>query len=242
MQEADTNLRELYASLNDFKSDFRNKNLMSLLVKQVLGISVLDVGCGTGYLLSLLKAQGKEIYGIEPNQDLIDIGKKFFGALPIIPIPVSDLEKAKIKPVETIVTIDVLEHIEHDEATLEKFNRLLKDFGQLIVVVPALPWIYGVRDKNIGHVRRYSKRELIEKIARAGFTIEKVRFWNMLGVAPYFIAEKILKREINSSIRQGSGGPIKRIMNTALDYWFRYIENNIDFGIGLSLICYAKKA
>ena len=65
----------------------------------------------------------------------------------------------------------------------------------------------------------------------------------MLGFFPYLFHEKILKKELNTSLRDGNEkGFFKKTLNRILNLWFKFIENNIDFGFGLSLICIAKKA
>ena len=112
----------------------------------------------------------------------------------------------------------------------------------LVVVVPAHQWLYGQRDRNVGHFRRYSRKVLIERVQQTGFEVQSSRFWNMLGVAPYWFSERVLKKELNTSLRNDSQqGFLKRSLAAGLRTWFRGIENNVSFGFGLSVICIAQK-
>ena len=69
---SEKHLVEHYNQLGDFRSDFRNANLFQLVATLVKGNSVVDVGSGAGFFLGLLKEQGKEVLGIEPNEGMRD--------------------------------------------------------------------------------------------------------------------------------------------------------------------------
>jgi SAM-dependent methyltransferase len=83
---------------------------------------------------------------------------------------------------EYIYSLNVLEHIEDDEATLAALYSKLKPGGRFFLYVPALQVLYSSMDKKIGHYRRYHRNELLRIIQRAGFVIERAEYADSLGV------------------------------------------------------------
>ncbi|MFO7553849.1 MAG: hypothetical protein R6W88_01480, partial [Desulfobacterales bacterium] len=70
----------------------------------------------------------------------------------------------------------------------------------------------------------------------------KIRFWNMLGFLPYLFYEKILKRELNTELRNRKNKrTFSKLISFSLKLWFKYIENKFNFGFGLSIIAVANK-
>lgn len=203
---------------------------------------MLDIGCGAGHFLNLAGSKGFLTSGIEENQDLIDLSKKMYGKdLGIKKGRVESLNSEKRK-FDTIVMIDVLEHIENDRGALQSIHEKLNPEGRVVILVPAYQFLYGKRDKNIGHFRRYTKNELTKKMRDAGFKIIESRYWNMLGVGPYFVAEKVMKKEFIVGFRsQKKKGTFGTLLNKALFKWFEKIENPINPGFGLSVMVVAEK-
>ncbi len=242
METASENLHSLYMQLGDLRRDFRNYNLYRFILKRLKGSSVLDIGCGAGHFLNLAGSKGFLTSGIEENQDLIDLSKKMYGKdLGIKKGRVESLNSEKRK-FDTIVMIDVLEHIENDRGALQSIHEKLNPEGRVVILVPAYQFLYGKRDKNIGHFRRYTKNELTKKMRDAGFTIIESRYWNMLGVGPYFVAEKVMKKEFIVGFRgQKKKGTFGTLLNKALFKWFEKIENPINPGFGLSVMVVAEK-
>lgn len=232
---------KLYTGLGTLKNDFRNYNLVNLIALKIKGRSILDIGCGNGYLLSILTKKGFITFGIEPNPALIRLALKTNPRLHIAKGYAENLGKIKDK-FDNITMIDVLEHISKDEKQIKMVYERLRPKGQFILVVPAFKFLYGKRDRRGGHYRRYSKAELEEKLKYSGFKINSIRYWNMLGFFPYLIYEKLLKKELNTELRtEKKKNALGKIAGKLLDCWFKYVENNLDFGFGLSIICVAKR-
>jgi 2-polyprenyl-3-methyl-5-hydroxy-6-metoxy-1,4-benzoquinol methylase len=235
-------LSKFYSDLKDQEEDFRNNNLTDLVLNYLKKGSILDVGCGVGFLLVKAKDRCSKIYGIEPNKRLThllctDSG----GAMKIFNIRAEELSKID-DSFDNITMIDVLEHIKDDDTQIGKIYEKLRPGGRFIIVVPANKYLYGIRDKNAGHYRRYAKNELIAKLRKHNFTIKKVRYWNMIGFFPYLQAEKISHRELSSDLRYSKDtGTYKDVLFDFLDLWFKHIENKINFHFGLSLIVIAEK-
>ena len=98
--------------------------------------------------------------------------------------------------VDTIVCLNVLEHIEDDSATLRDFAAVLPPGGHLILVVPALKALYGTLDQHLAHFRRYSMDELHARVTESGFAIERLQFLNRPAVAGWWLNSRVLKRRV----------------------------------------------
>lgn len=242
MEKASENLHALYQQLGDLRRDFRNYNLYRFILKRIKGKEILDIGCGAGHFLNLADSKGYSTSGIEDNADLIGLSKKIYGKdLGIKKGRVEDLATLN-KKFDTIVMIDVLEHIEKDEEALKLIHDRLNSSGRVVILVPAYQFLYGKRDKNIGHFRRYTRNGLKKKLKESGFDVIESRYWNMLGVIPYFIAEKILKKEFIVGFRgQKKKGWMTRLLNKSLFKWFEKVENPLNPGCGLSVVAVAIK-
>ncbi len=242
MDDSGTRLLEHYESIYEVPYDFRNKNLTRLVVSYVAKEGVaLDIGCGSGFLLDELSRRGVNAIGIEPNRDLIRLSKKRNVALTILEGRAEDIGSILKEKVRTAILIDVLEHIEDDEGFLKTLAPHIENGGEVIIVVPAYPFLFGIRDRKYGHYRRYSKQMLRQRLQESGFSIAFIRNWNMLGVVPYVVSEKIFRKELETSLRKKTDSALGGIVQWILRAWFRWIENPVDFGFGLSIVCVAKK-
>jgi len=228
MVNAEEHLVGHYEALGDFKSDFRNYNLFGLVAGLVTGKKVLDIGCGVGNFLSVLRSQGPDVVGVEPSDGMRELAAKINPEITIF----KDLNMIR-DVFDTVTMLDVLEHIEDDRKQMQEVYSMLNNGGQFVIVVPAHPILYGKRDKEMGHFRRYTRESLTKVLTDNGFEVRLIRSWNALGFMPYLISEKVLKKSLESKMR--------RKKNKLMNFWFEKIENNFDFGFGLSIICVAKK-
>ncbi|HXK96184.1 MAG TPA: class I SAM-dependent methyltransferase, partial [bacterium] len=105
-------------------------------------------------------------------------------------------DELKAYRVDTVICLNVLEHIEDDIAALRHMKSLLVPGGRLILLVPSIKALYGSLDIGLEHYRRYSKAELLEKMQQAGFAIEHTFFFNMWGVPGWFINSRVLRRKV----------------------------------------------
>ena len=105
----------------------------------------------------------------------------------------TDYESIGYNKFDSILAINVLEHIENDEFALTQLYDMLNDKGRLVILVPCHKFLYNVIDKNVGHFRRYSKRDLEAKVGKTGFTIEKMHYFNALGILGWYLNGSIMK-------------------------------------------------
>jgi len=96
---------------------------------------------------------------------------------------------------DTVVILNVVEHLEDDLQALRCLNARLKPGGNLILMVPAMPFLYGSMDRSFGHYRRYTKASIQRIIRATSFDILKSEYINVIGMAGWFLYGKILKRQ-----------------------------------------------
>lgn len=146
------------------------RRLLRALIGAALGAEpgpVLDVGCGTGSLVTELRGDGIDAYGVDPYATERDLPPATFAAGTVDALPYPHARFGLVG------LFDVLEHVEEAPA-LSEAARVLQPGGVLIVSVPAFAWLWGPRDELAGHLRRYSRRSLIDCLHEAGFHVERV--------------------------------------------------------------------
>jgi SAM-dependent methyltransferase len=95
---------------------------------------------------------------------------------------------------DTVIMINVLEHIEDDQASIRAAYHALVPGGRFVVFVPALPWLYSALDREVGHYRRYEKPYL-EGLLRAGrFNVVKSKYMDCIGVLPWYLLNVVGRR------------------------------------------------
>ena len=166
--------------------------------KPFLGKHILEVGAGNGTFSQLLfeESKGARLSVQEPAANLLPLLKRRFSDVPqvhVIDGPFS-ADHADSFPVDTIVMVNVLEHVENDREYLQTMRRMLPVGGHLLLFVPATPGIFGSLDRALDHYRRYTKKDLSAKLCEAGFRIEKIRHFNFVGVAAWFAAGRLLNK------------------------------------------------
>ncbi|HLC63947.1 MAG TPA: class I SAM-dependent methyltransferase [Patescibacteria group bacterium] len=242
MNETDKNLLASYQALADFKHDFRDNHLFAIIRKYVRGRNILDIGCGSGFFLSSLAATDLSLFGLEKNPDLVALARKANPGMPIFDSVAENLHTVVDKKMDTITMLDVLEHLQDDDLIIKQVYNQLLEAGRLIIVVPAYRFLYGKRDRTLGHYRRYLKKDLVNLLKKNGFKIHLIRHWNMLGFLPYLVLEKVFKQSFNLRLRFGQKQKfIQRRLWQLINFWLSQVENNLDFKFGLSLICVADK-
>jgi len=105
----------------------------------------------------------------------------------------ADAPKPNDEAFDTVVLLDVLEHIEDDVALLAGLGARLGPGGHLILKVPAMPSLYSPMDEAIGHWRRYDKKGLIEVISRAGLEVVRIWAFNAAAVPGWWWNGRVLK-------------------------------------------------
>jgi SAM-dependent methyltransferase len=99
-----------------------------------------------------------------------------------------------VPDMDAVVLFNVLEHVDDPVALLRAARRTLQPKGRLILLVPALPSIYGTLDTAFGHLCRYDAATIVRLVEQAGYHALDTRYLNSLGVAPWFVLGRILRQ------------------------------------------------
>jgi SAM-dependent methyltransferase len=164
---------------------------------------VLDHGAGTGALSVQLLPRAERVVALEPETVLFDGIVRRFAAEPRVTPLHGDIEtylqRYGARSLDAVVSSNVLEHLEDDVGCLRRMHEALRPGGALAVYVPARAELFGSLDASVGHLRRYSRSQLRERLEQAGFFVQWVRYGNLAGVLPWLVAGKVLKRQANPS-------------------------------------------
>ena len=179
---------ELLDSASGFRSDYfaelfrlesgnfwfiaRNKLILQVLSRYCKDFeSYLEIGCGTGYVLSAIseKFPCARIVGSE----IFIAGLEFASQrIPSATLLQMDARRTPfVAEYELVGAFDVLEHIEEDVAVMDQVHQALKPGGHFLITVPQHNWLWSPVDEYAQHVRRYSRKDLHHKIEAAGFEI-----------------------------------------------------------------------
>ncbi|MGC1936074.1 MAG: class I SAM-dependent methyltransferase [Candidatus Acidiferrales bacterium] len=163
-----------------------------------LGERIVEIGAGTGtFSQLLLDARGtQELILFEAAANLLPTLERRFAGDQRVRLHHGSFSPSMLDQTpDSVVMVNVLEHISDDTGLLSEIHQALRPGGYLLLFVPALEWNYGSLDKAFDHYRRYSKAALREKLERAGFRLEQLRYVNELGIASWFLAGKILRQQ-----------------------------------------------
>lgn len=168
------------------------------MAKEQLGRRVIEVGCGLGnFTRHLLDRELVIALDVVPDC-IAHLQDRFPGARQLqaqcldVQGP-AFLDLARERP-DSIVCLNVLEHVRDDARALEHMHAVLRPGGRAVFILPAFESLYGPIDRNLGHFRRYSKRGWRELAARAGFQVKLARYTNSIGLFGWWINAKLLRK------------------------------------------------
>jgi SAM-dependent methyltransferase len=235
---AEADLESWFAHL---EADFRGTTLNRLVASMTPPGLVLNVGCGRGALTAQLIRSGREVVSLDPAEHMVAMCR---GLLQRQQLDSTRVRLAGVEDIEdhatfdAVIALDVIEHIEDDLGALKRIRRALKPTGTLVLSVPSLSRLYGPKDAEVGHYRRYDKGVLIARLERSDFELHTCRYWNAIGVVPVWLSKR-REKSVDDSFRY-SRSPAARAINRALRLWFQEVENRVRPPLGLTLLVTAR--
>ncbi len=161
---------------------------------------IIDIGCSSGLMLGLLRDEfpGGTILGADYVRGPLEALARNLSGMPLLQF---DLTTCPLpdNSVDGIVLLNVLEHIERDEAALSHVARILKPGGAAVIEVPAGPKLYDVYDKLLCHHRRYRMRDLLDKVSRCGLQVLEKSHLGFFLYPAFWATKKRGRRYLNAS-------------------------------------------
>jgi SAM-dependent methyltransferase len=202
-----------------------------------LGSDVAEIGAGTGNVSGLLLESGIDrLTAVEPSAAMYRLLRERLAGEPRATVLHGRLGgpgavfSARF---DGVVYLNVLEHVDDDAGELRRAFHALRPGGHLCVFVPALAWLYGRLDAEVGHRRRYGRAGLEGVVRSAGFDIVRTRYMDAPGVLPWLLLIRLLRRPLNP---RGVAAYDRWVVPIA-----RAVERRIAPPIGKNLLCIARR-
>lgn len=200
-----------------------------------LGDQVAEVGAGIGSITSLLLDKGvSRLVSFEPSHNMFPRLADRLDHDPRVTL-VNDVFYCRHTSwaFDTVIYLNVLEHIEDDRSEMKDVFEALKPGGYAVVFVPAFQWLYSELDRLIGHYRRYTKHELCEILEEAGFAIVEARYLDLMGVIPWMVYFVMMRKHM--------GGTSVKLYDRLVVPPMRRIETLMKPPLGKNILAVAQK-
>ncbi|MDT7540269.1 MAG: hypothetical protein QOE33_173 [Acidobacteriota bacterium] len=214
------------------------RNWMYRRIAPYVGERVLEVGAGIGNFTELLLDR-ELVVATDKFEMCVDYLQRRLGtqlkADPML-LDLADPPVAELKPYnfDTIICMNVLEHVEDDLRALEFMREALVPGGRAIILVPAFQFLYGTVDRAIEHYRRYTRKTLLPPMHAAGFEIEAAFYMNVVGMAGWFWNNRIRRTSEENPAQIA-------VFDRFVAPWAERIERTLPPPFGLSLIAIGRK-
>ncbi|MGD9588176.1 MAG: class I SAM-dependent methyltransferase [Pyrinomonadaceae bacterium] len=215
------------------------KQISSSLAPRHSSLRILDVGCGTGANLEMLSQFGSA-EGVDVSDEALDFCRKKGltvqkGLAETLPWPDETFDIS--------TALDVIEHLDDDVAGLMEMYRVTKTGGYSLFFVPAFMWLWGVQDDISNHRIRYTKKQIVDRVEKAGFKVERATYANFTFFAPILGGRVIMrltgiKPESENNITiSGLNGVFGKIFSAE-----RHLLKHVNAPLGVSIVVVARKA
>jgi hypothetical protein len=202
------------------------------IFRPFLGKRIVEVGAGTGaFSQMLMETNPESLTMLEPSANLFPLLVERMGSDRALQ---GTLREASVSNPDSILYVNVLEHVENDEAELADAHSLLAPSGRVFIFVPANRWLMSDMDRLMGHHRRYTLAELSLKCRSAGFNIRYSSPFDVLGIIPWLVKYRLL-----GSTTMESG--LVKLYDSLVVPVARVVEGIIAPPVGKSIILIGEK-
>ena len=219
------------------------RSILNKLTKSDPRLKILNVGSGTGGTIPLLREFGK-VTNLDPSLEAIQycVQKGYRGVVRSL----GENLPFKKESFDLVVALDVLEHIEDDEAALDEWMRVLKPGGRMFLTVPAYQWLWSSHDESLHHFRRYTASGLHKLMNMVGAKVVE-RSYAIVFSFPLILAYRFLTSVLplkRSSKPRSSYVILPKIFNSLLVQLLRVealVLRVMNFPFGTSVAMAAQK-
>jgi 2-polyprenyl-3-methyl-5-hydroxy-6-metoxy-1,4-benzoquinol methylase len=224
---------ELVATLDSLDGAQRYAEWIFSLIEPHLGERILEVGAGLGTFTQLLARRGR-VVATDMSARCVEALRDRYREWPAVQVDHMDLSASVAgRTFDSIVLVNVLEHIDDDATALKELHDGLEPGGRLILWVPAFMRLYSDFDRRIGHYRRYDMAGLTRLVGEAGFEVVDARYVNSVGALAWWLLARKLGRTPTAE-----GGV--RLFDRAFVPVVRGIEEHWRPPFGQSIFCVAQ--
>ena len=205
-------------------------------------VDFLEVGCGTGFVLQAFRRAFPflRLTGCDALQPALDIAAGRVPDARLIHTTAADLP-APPSTIDVAGAFDVLEHIVDDAAALEQMAAIVRPGGGVMITVPQHRWLWSAADERVHHVRRYRRRELVDRVNATGLRVEYVTSFVSL-LLPVMVLSRWRARSAAGATRElHVSKPANAMLTAILSAERRMIVSGVTFAAGGSLLVVARK-
>ena len=223
------------------EADKFNEWMYKTISKQTFG-EILEIGSGIGNISNYFVNNNQNISVSDMREEYCKIlndkfsGKNNFRNVYQIDIVDSEFDTKHSNlfgTFDSVFALNIIEHVEDDNKAIENCLKLLKENGQLVILVPAFMYLFNSFDKGLGHFRRYNRKHLEGLFKANNIEIKYSRYFNFAGTLGWWFSGNVLKKKNIPS------GQMK--LYNSLVWIFKIIDLFTNRFVGLSVIATGKK-
>lgn len=204
---------------------------------------ILEIGSGIGNISGLLLKDHSPVMLSDLRQVYCDKLQQRFGNNPrfegAVQLDIAEdhfrqKHASLLGSFDTVIALNVVEHIKNDTKAVDNCKQLLKPGGKLIILVPAYQWLFNSFDVELGHFKRYTLKELGKLLTSSGLELAYTRYFNLAGIPGWWLTGSVMKKKVIP------GGQLK-IFNLLVPI-FRLLDKIVLRKAGLSAIAVGTKS
>lgn len=209
------------------------------LAKPWLGQRVLEIGCGMGNFTRTILDR-ELVVGVDIEADCVARHRENHAdCTNVVSLEMNASDAACVEEfskynIDSVVSLNVFEHIEDDHAALRNLWKILPAGGRVVLIIPAFHALYGPIDELLGHYRRYTKSSVRALAAATGFVPVQLHYMNWVGFFGWWANSKIFKRTEQSEAQIAT-------FDNLIVPWLRPMESLIHPPIGQSVFTVLEK-
>ena len=203
-------------------------------VAPYLGRRICEVGAGIGSMSALIADSRPDLLVLTDTDPYYrGVLQNRFASSPEVVVDqltlpdVSAGDRYQHYALDTVVALNVIEHIAGDVAALGSIAAMLRPGGRAVILVPAFQELFGSLDRELGHVRRYTRTSLSRRMREAGFRVERAFYFNLVGTIGWWV---------NARLRQVPRIPVDQVRYFDTLIPMLRLEDRVPLPFGLSVI------
>jgi len=222
---------------------------LSLLKRYIAGneVRLVDVGCGNGGFLASVEKRipSARLTGIDGYAESLRNCRKRSHNLQLIEHDITEMEGLPEMENNVATFLDVLEHLDSPEKTLNDVRRIMSPNGIVIATVPAFQSLWTDRDVFLGHRKRYSKRDLVKLFSSCGYEILEVNYYFSYLFLPVLLYRKLIARFMRKTGEEIENAelriiPVLNYVLTIMGKLECMLTRSIPLPFGTSVYCVAR--